>query len=113
MSPLLASQLAGYAANCDAYTNLTLAKFEKLVKNEMVGYCTAKANSAASYKKDSPRPETWHEGPFTSTHPHQPVPRADGFFGSDDLRDGHFETVPCGAYGCPCEWSPGNCAGAG
>jgi hypothetical protein len=37
-----------------------------------------------------------------------PVPEADGFLGSDDLRYGHNETVPCGAYGCRnCNYSPG------
>ena len=38
-----------------------------------------------------------------------PVPEADGYMGSDDLRHGHNETVPCGAYGCRnCVYSPGN-----
>ena len=39
-----------------------------------------------------------------------PVKRADGLYGSDDMRNGHNATEPCGAYGCSCEFSPGNCA---
>ena len=41
-----------------------------------------------------------------------PVKRADGLYGSDDMRNGHNATEPCGAYGCSCEFSPGNCAAA-
>ena len=92
--------------------NLTLAMFEKVVGDDSAGYCTTRAASAARYRKDSPDAATWAGGPFTATHSGVPVKRADGLYGSDDMRNGHNATEPCGAYGCSCEFSPGNCAAA-
>ena len=86
--------------------------FEKVVGDDSAGYCTTRAASAARYRKDSPDAATWAGGPFTATHSGVPVKRADGLYGSDDMRNGHNATEPCGAYGCSCEFSPGNCAAA-
>ena len=36
-----------------------------------------------------------------------PVERCDGRYGSMNLTAGHNESVPCGAYGCKCKYSPG------
>ena len=47
---------------------------------------------------------------FFLTRSGEPIPRCDGVYGSDDFgRHGHNETEPCGAFGCNCRYSPGNC----
>ena len=44
---------------------------------------------------------------FTPTTEGVPVERCDGRYGSMNLTAGHNESVPCGAYGCKCKYSPG------
>ena len=47
----------------------------------------------------------------TTTTAERPITECDGLYGSDNYPSGHNKTVPCGAYGCVCKYSPGSCHG--
>lgn len=88
---------------------VTLDSFLRTVEHDVVGDCVFEPRSAVFIKETSDFYRAQDEG-FTLTRSGEPIPRCDGLYGSDDFgRHGHNETEPCGAFGCNCRYSPGNC----
>lgn len=109
---------------------VTLGNFYKAVKqNEVVGSCAFYPVSNVTYRKDTPDSTKYpkmanpvrrpgdpmdsdgseYGGPFTLVSNGVAIEQADGNHGTEDVSGGRNSTEPCGAYGCICKYSMGNC----
>ena len=80
--------------------------FMEAVQDDIVGDCEFQPKANGHRKEETRRAEA--EGLYL-TRPGEVIQRCDGLYGSQNLTRGHNQTVPCGAYGCDCRFSPGNC----
>jgi len=89
---------------------VTLGNFLSAIGDrDIVGRCSFHPVSDITKKGDVPKSQE-HPQPFELTQGTKPIDQCDGLYGSDNFAKGHNATVPCGAYGCDCRLSPGNCA---
>lgn len=84
----------------------TWKSFMDAVQDDLVGDCMFQPKAEGGGKQGSRSADA--EGLYL-TRPGEVIQRCDGLYKSQNLSNGHNQTVPCGAYGCDCRFSPGNC----
>ena len=79
-------------------------------EGDVVGTCSFQPVSPIVTKAQAlTKRNTSQQGELTSSE--YPITECDGKYNSSNFPHGHNATVPCGAYGCICKYSPGKCSG--